>query len=195
MKNTGVALAVGLVVWGLATPVRGEEKHVGRPAPEWDVADWINSPPLTLGDLKGKVVLVRWWTAPYCPYCKATAPALNEFHARYKDRGLVVVGFYHHKEPTPFKLEDVKRAVTRYGFEFPVAVDPKVGKTWKTLERWWLGDDRKAWTSVTFLIDRRGVIRHVHPGGQYIKGEKAYEVLEGKIEELLDEKAAGRPRE
>src|SRR5690349_9992013 len=86
------------------------EKLVGTKAKEWDVTDWINSDPLTLKGQAGKVVLVRWWTGPGCAVCAATAPALNEFHAAYKDKGLVVVGFYHHKAQTPLKLDTVKHA-------------------------------------------------------------------------------------
>src|SRR5438105_5051771 len=74
--------------WGWA-----EEELIGSKAKEWEVTDWLNSKPLTLKDQAGKVVLVRWWTAPGCPYCAATAPALNEFDRSYKDKGLVIVGF------------------------------------------------------------------------------------------------------
>lgn len=158
-----------------------QDKLIGtRPSP-WQVADWINSKPLTLESLAGKVVLVRWWTAPLCPYCAATAPSLNEFYSRYKGRGLVVVGFYHHKAPTPFRVADVKRAVEGFGFQFPVAVDAH----WRTLHHWWLDGREHAWTSVSFLIDRKGVVRHVHPGGKYVKGDKDYAALKARIEELL----------
>ena len=49
----------------------------------------------------GKVVFVRWFTSPDCPFCSGSAPALRELHSRYAKDGLVVVGMYHHKEPTP----------------------------------------------------------------------------------------------
>ena len=81
---------------------------IGHKAGRWGVRDWINSGPLTLEELRGKVVLVRWWTAPGCPFCEASAPALNEFSQRYGDRGLVVIGFYHHKSPTPLSVAHVK---------------------------------------------------------------------------------------
>ncbi len=48
-----------------------EPQIAGTKAEEWIVSDWINSRPLSLGDLSGKVVLVRWWTDPYCPYPKS----------------------------------------------------------------------------------------------------------------------------
>jgi peroxiredoxin len=163
--------------------IRADDPLVGTRAKPWRVTDWINSSPLALKDLRGKVVLVRWWTAPGCPFCAATAPALNGFHAHYKDKGLTVIGFYHHKARAPLKVGAVKRAVKKFGFQFPVAIDPK----WQTLKSWWL-DKKRGWTSVTFLIDRKGVIRHIHPGGKYVKGDKAYQALRAKIEELLKEK-------
>jgi hypothetical protein len=80
-------------------------------------------------------------------------------------------------------LATVKTQSRKFGFEFPVAIDPD----WKTLRRWWLDKHDGDWTSVTFLLDRRGVIRHVHPGGAFFKGEPGYDLLERKIQELLDE--------
>ncbi|MHB8522794.1 MAG: peroxiredoxin family protein [Limisphaerales bacterium] len=156
---------------------------IGAAAPAWDVTHWINSPALRLADLRGKVVLVRWWTAPDCPYCRATAPALNEFHEKYQARGLEVLGFYHHKSDQPLKARAVKEYARRFGFKFPVAIDAE----WRTLRRWWLDTGDRPWTSVSFLIDRKGVIRFIHPGGQYVRGDPDYAVLKAKIEALLAE--------
>jgi thiol-disulfide isomerase/thioredoxin len=165
------------------TPLLAGDPVIGTRPPEWEATHWLNSKPLALKGLAGKVVLVRWWTAPGCPYCAATAPALNELHERYKDRGLVVVGLYHHKSDRPLGPAQVKRSAEKLGFRFPVAIDPG----WKTLKRWWLGTGDRRWTSVSFLIDRRGVVRFVHPGGQYVKGDRAYDALKAKVEELLKE--------
>ncbi|MDQ6632852.1 MAG: TlpA family protein disulfide reductase [Verrucomicrobiota bacterium] len=156
---------------------------VGTTPPEWKVTHWSNGTPLTLKELRGKVVLVRWWTAPDCPYCRATAPALNEFHEKYLAQGLQVIGFYHHKGSEPLKIDDVKKYSETFGFKFPVAIDPN----WQTLHKWWLDRGEEKWTSVSFLIDRQGVIRHIHQGGQYVKGDKDYKILKTKIEELLKE--------
>jgi peroxiredoxin len=90
----------------------------------------------------------------------------------------------HHKSDDPLRLEDVKKYARKLGFKFPVAIDPD----WRTLKRWWLDTGDRDWTSVSFLIDRHGVIRHIHPGGQYVKGDKAYSEMKAKIEELLREK-------
>ena len=159
------------------------EKRVGTRAKDWQVADWIGSVPLTLSDLQGKVVLVRWWTAPHCPFCKNSAPALNEFYETYHEKGLEVIGFYHHKdlgEPTP---EKVKKYAENLGFKFPVAID----YDWKTLKDWWLEESNPYWSSVTFLIDKGGIVRHIHPGGQYLKGDNDYAKMKEMIETLLAE--------
>ncbi len=161
-----------------------KEKLVGTVPPDWSVTNWINSAPLTLKELRGKVLLVRWWTAPECPYCRATAPALNTFNENYSARGLQVIGFYHHKSEEPLRSEHVSNFANEFGFKFPVATDTD----WKTLHRWWLDRGKENWTSVSFLIDRRGVIRHIHPGGEYVKGDKDYAAMKAKIEQLLAEK-------
>ena len=153
----------------------------GTPA-EWELSSWINSKPVALKELRGKVVLIRFWTAPGCSYCRVTALALNAFFEQYHKAGLEVVGIYHHKSPQPLTEDQVKLHAADFGFKFPVAIDAD----WRTLKRWWLvGDTKDKWTSVSFLLDRKGIVRHIHPGGQYVKGDGAYEELEKKIVELL----------
>ena len=133
---------------------------IGTKAPGWDGAEWLNTEPLRLEDLRGKVVLVRWWTDT-CSYCGRSAPALNEFHARYARRGLIVIGMYH---PKPIDrlitASEIREAAQERGFGFPIAID----RGWSVLRRWWLDGGRRSATSVSFLIDRHGVIRHIHPG-------------------------------
>jgi peroxiredoxin len=143
----------------------------------------MGSPPLHLAALRGKVVLVRWWTAG-CPFCSATAPALRTFHRDYASRGLVVVGMYHHKEDSPFEPSVYEETAKRYGFTFPVAFDPE----WKTLKQWLHGADT-GFTSVSFLLDKKGTIRLVHPGGQYVAGDADYAKMRETIERLLAEPA------
>ncbi len=156
---------------------------LGTVAPAWQATHWLNTAPLTLDKLRGKVLLVRWWTAPGCPYCSATAPALNEFYQKYHGKDFEVIGFYHHKASSPLDPNAVKNYAKKLGFKFPVAID----QDWRTLNNWWLDRGAGDWTSVSFLLDRKGVIRHIHPGGQYVKGDSDYEALKKKIEELLKE--------
>lgn len=187
--NTGgrfAALGMVLTLGAISSLMRLEADDqgvslIGTQPKEWHLREWQNSPPLKLANLKGKVVLVRWWMAPGCPYCKATAPALAEFHAAYQDKGLMVIAAYHHKAPGPLKVEDVQVQAKKLGFNFPVAIDPE----WKTLREWWLDGQDRDFTSVSFLLDKEGIIRFVHPGGDYVKGDKDYTALKRKIEELL----------
>jgi len=166
-----------------AAPVELGEKLVGTRPPEWALGEWINSEPLTLAGLRGKPVLVRWWTAPDCPFCAASADALNELWRAEQSRGLVIVGAYHHKAKTPLTREHVVAHAGKFGFRFPVAID----RDWKTLENWWLHKVERGWTSVTFVLDRAGVIRHVHGGGAYFDGEPGLAALRAAIAAVLRE--------
>lgn len=147
---------------------------IGTQPPEWTPVEWINSDRLRLADLRGKVVLARWFTGPHCDDCLATAPALREFHERYHDLGLAVIGMYFHADDT---VEKVRKIVDGYGYRFPVAIDRGA----RTRRLWCLGRYDYHFTSVTFLLDRQGVIRHIHPGGQYVKGDPEYQTMESEI--------------
>ncbi len=88
---------------------------IGTEAPSWEGAEWLTTEPLRLEDLRGKVVLVRWWTDT-CPYCSRSAPALNEFHARYAQRGLIVIGMYHPKPiDRPITASEIREAAQERG--------------------------------------------------------------------------------
>ena len=158
------------------------EQLIGTPAPEWNNQQWINSPPLRISDLKGKVILVRFFMDSSCPFCRASAPYLNEFYSAFKNKGLIVVGMFTPK-PSPMNVpfEDVQKYVKEYGFEFPVALD----NDWATLNKFWLDRVPDAdFTSVSFLIDKKGIIRYIHKGGQYDSDD--LKKIREKIEELLN---------
>ena len=167
---------------------------LGQPVPDWPAkteAQWVQGGPLDLGALRGKVVLVRFFTGTTCPYCSATAPALNELHREFGPRGLVVVGMYTPKpEPRPTPIAEVRELVKRYGFAFPVALD----NDWGALRTLWL--DRvpgATFTSASLLIDRAGRLRHVHEGGVFARegsGDQArrdYEKMRDAIVAALAE--------
>lgn len=141
---------------------------IGRPAPEWAFTRWVRGPRMKLADLRGKVVLVRWWTDG-CRYCRSTLPALEDLKRREGRSDFVVLGVYHPK-PRPREVSDrrILEVAGELGFSGPVAFD----RDWRTLGRYWLdGHDERSWTSVSFLIDREGIIRWVHGGGEYHPGD------------------------
>lgn len=142
---------------------RGGHDRVGIPAPPFTVDGWIGSPPLALADLRGKVVLVRFFT-DHCAYCRATAPALVELDADYRERGLAVIGLFHPKpRGAKSSVADVAEVVRGWGWTFPVGLDA----SWTTLDAYWLESGERSATSASFLVDRQGVIRWVHPGPEF----------------------------
>lgn len=182
-----VAPAALLTVLGLMTG----DVVLGQPAPEWGVHRWVQGGPLSVAGLRGRVVLVRFFMSPECPYCRGTAPSLNELHRQFGPAGLVVVGMFTPKpKPRPTSVEEVRGYVEAYGFQFPVAVDDD----WSALRALWL--DRVAdatFTSSSLLVDRRGIVRHVHPGGIFARDgsdpqeRRDYEALQAAVKKLLAE--------
>lgn len=153
---------------------------VGKPAPAWTL-DWMGSAELSVEGLRGQVVLVRWFTEG-CPYCAGTAPTLTALHDELGARGLAIIGVYHHKSDEPLEPTKVRALADRLRFRFPIAID----HDWRTLRAWWL-DAHPGWTSVSFLIDRRGVVRFVHTGGSYAPGSDDAKALRRWIDTLLAE--------
>ena len=151
------------------------DKSQFRKAPELaKISNYINSQPFKLADLKGKVVLVDFWTYS-CINCIRTIPYLNAWYDKYSDQGLVIVGvhtpeFEFEKDP-----DNVKAAVEKFGIKYPVVQDNERG-TWDSYQnRYW---PRK------YLIDDEGYIRYDHIG------EGAYDKTEQVIQSLLKERAA-----
>ena len=164
---------------------------VGNPAPELPPLQWVQGGPLTLAGLRGKVVLIRFFMDADCPYCRATAPSLNEFHDTFAARGLVVIGMYTPKpRPRAVTPDEVRGYVKSYGFTFPVAIDAD----WSALHKLWLDRVPGAeFTSATLLIDRHGILRHVQKGGVYAKDDadpqarRDYDEMREAIVKLLAE--------
>ena len=168
-------------------PAEGAEL-IGTPAPALSGLTWLNSEPLSLEDLRGKVVLIRFWLVG-CPYCKNTAPALAELYEKYGDDGLVVIGIHHPKSERSKDDALVLKEAKGLGFEFPVAQD----RDWNVINAYWLGGTRRSYTSSSILIDKNGIIRFVHDGGEFYRSEDnpdadlAYKTIDAKIRELLAE--------
>ena len=159
---------------------------VGKPAPPWSTTAWFNAAPMKVEDLRGKVVLVRWFMSAECPYCSATAPSLVQLHDAYASKGLTVVGMYHNKGDGPLVATEVEKlALKHYGFAFPITIDAE----WRTLKRWWLDAHPDSWTSVSFIIDRKGIVRFAHLGGEYAPESADYRQMRRWIEQLLAEPA------
>jgi len=161
---------------------------IGTKAPGLSGLDWLNSEPLHIEDIRGKVVLIRFWLVG-CPFCENTAPSLVELNRKYKDRGLRIIGIHHPKSQRTMDEKLVLSVAKQFGYDFPIAQD----KDWKVINDYWLKGKKRSFTSSTFLIDKNGVIRLVHGGGEFYKStdhesaDRAYRTIDNKIAELLAE--------
>ncbi len=136
--------------------------------------EWINSGPLTLADLRGRVVLVEFWTFG-CSNCRNTLPWLKATHARYRDRGLVVVGVHSPEFPQERDAGRVRAAVLRLGISYPVMLDNDF-TYWKAFEnRYW---------PAFYLIDRRGRVQ-ASAFGELHAGTARGDGFEETIQRLL----------
>lgn len=140
------------------------------PAPEFTgLQNWINSEPLTMEKLKGKVVLIDFWTYS-CINCIRTLPHITEWDRKYRDQGLVIVGVHAPEFDFERKLDNVKMAVKEYGIHYPVAQDNNFD-TWQQFHNHF-------WPA-HYLIDREGNVVYTH------FGEGQYDVTENNIRYLL----------
>ena len=130
---------------------------------------WINSQPLVMDKLKGKVVVLDFWTYT-CINCLRTIPYVERWHEKYSDSGLVVIGVHTPEFLFEAELNNVKKAVKDLGITYPVALDSD-HETWEAYTN-------SYWPS-KYLIDKEGNVVHV------LFGEGGYSDFEGRIQEAL----------
>ncbi|MNS31599.1 Thiol-disulfide oxidoreductase YkuV [compost metagenome] len=135
---------------------------------------WLNSPELTNESLKGKVVLVDFWTFD-CINCKHTLPYVKDWAKKYEKDGLVVIGVHTPEYGFERIIDNVKDKVKEYGITYPVAIDNNYAI--------WRNFDNQYWPA-HYLIDAKGQVRFTH------FGEGRYDTQEQMIQQLLEEAKA-----
>lgn len=139
-------------------------------APEFaGIEKWLNSDPLTLQSLRGKVVLVDFWTYT-CINCIRTLPYVTRWYQQYKDQGFVVIGVHTPEFPFERSTKNVSQAMERLGIKYPVAQDNRYA-TWDAY--------RNQYWPAAYLIDKQGNIVYRH------FGEGKYKETEAEIQRLL----------
>lgn len=129
---------------------------------------WLNSPPLTVQDLRGKVVLVDFWTYS-CINCLRSLPYVKAWAQKYKDQGLVVIGVHAPEFAFERNIDNVKKAVHDLGVDYPVAIDNNYA-IWRAL-------NNQYWPA-HYFVDGKGQIRYHHFGeGDYAESEKVIQEL------------------
>ncbi len=146
--------------------------RVGSPAPDITNPTWLNSKPLSSSDLRGKVVLVKFWTFG-CYNCNNIEPYVKDWHAKYADKGLVVIAVHSPEFDHERSIKNVERYIKEHDVAYAVPIDNDY-QTWKKFQnRYW---------PTLYLIDKQGIIQHVRIG------EGGYAETEWKINELLAKK-------
>lgn len=126
--------------------------------------EWINSDPITLAELRGKVVLIDFWTYS-CINCVRTLPYVQSWYDQYKDDGLVILGLHAPEFAFEKVPKNVQKAVADRGLNYPIALDNNFA-TWRAYEN-------QFWPA-HYLIDKEGQVRRTHFGeGEYIEMEQA----------------------
>ncbi len=153
---------------GMVVPMSETKAPV---APEISGGTWINSDPLTLKSLHGRVVVIDFWTFG-CYNCRNTLPSVKSWDARYRDKGLTIIGV-HTPELQPERIIDnVRREVAALGIQYPVVTDNE--------NAIWNAYRVEAWPT-WFVVDKQGRVRGMHVG------EGAYDETEQLIKKLLAE--------
>src|SRR5919204_184078 len=146
-------------------------EDLGRAPNFTGISAWINSKPLTTHELRGKVVLVDFWTYS-CINCLRTLPHLEKWYRAYRKDGLVIVGVHTPEFAFEHVVSNVRKATKDLGVRYPVAIDDDY-KTWDAYKN-------AAWPT-EYLVDRRGHVREIK------EGEGDYDGTERKIRRLLGE--------
>lgn len=153
-----------------ATPLRVAAASQENAPDFTGITNWFNSKPLTMADLRGKVVMVDFWTYG-CVNCVNTLPHVNDLYAKYKDKGLVVVGVHTPEFPFERSASNVQAALKRHGIAYPVAQDNN-SKTWNAY--------RNQYWPAQYIIDQSGKIVFRHAG------EGSYDQIERTVAKLLN---------
>ena len=155
-------------------PVNSAYSEKKPAAPLFGATQWLNSGPLTSESVKGKVVLVNFWTYS-CINCLRSLPHVGAWAEKYRDQGLVVIGVHAPEFAFEKNIDNVRRALSDLGVTYPVAIDNNF-EVWRAF-------NNRAWPA-RFLIDAAGRIRHRE------FGEGEYDRSEHVIEKLLAEAGA-----
>lgn len=160
-----------MLLSGLLFAALVADAGVGMKAPDITNPTWLNSEPLHLADLKGKVVMVEFWTFG-CYNCRNVEPYVKQWHEKYMSQGFVVIGVHSPEFSHEREIENVKRYLKEHDIRFAVPIDNDFSTWNKYGNRYW---------PAMYLIDKQGVIRHVRIG------EGGYQETERLIQSLLAE--------
>jgi thiol-disulfide isomerase/thioredoxin len=172
-----------LAAWAQGLFARQVGAQVGLPTFDGATA-WLNSPPLTMAELRGKVVLVDFWTYS-CINWRREFPYVRAWAQKYRDRGLVVIGVHSPEFTFEKDIDNVRRAVREIDVDYPVATDSNFA-IWRAFGN--------AYWPALYFIDAQGRIRHHHFGeGDYEESETVLQKLLSEVHPVDVEPPLARP--
>lgn len=161
-----VLLFVGILsTWGVA------QAAVGMKAPDITSPIWLNSAPLRMAELKGKVVMVEFWTFG-CYNCRNIEAYVKQWQQKYLEEGLVVIGVHSPEFSHERNVENVRRYLKEHEIRFAVPIDNDFSA--------WNNYGNRYWPAL-YLIDKEGIVRYIRVG------EGGYRETERQIQSLLAE--------
>ena len=167
----GLGLA-GILTASLVLPPKEVRAFIDQKAPGIESSHWLNSEPILPQGLRGKVVLVEFWTFG-CYNCRNVEPKVKEWHRRYKDQGLVVISIHSPEFSYERDINKVKDYVRTHEIKYPVAIDNDF-KNWNRFHN-------RYWPAI-YLIDKEGLIRYLRVGeGGYNKTERMIKTLIAEV--------------
>ena len=162
-----------LIVVGALGVLKSAGAGVGAVAPEITTTTWLNSGPKSLADLKGKVVLVEFWTFG-CYNCQNVEPYVKQWHQKFSGQGLVIIGVHSPEFGHERVIRNVQEYIRSHEIKYAVAIDNDFVIWNRYRNRYW---------PAMYLIDKQGVIRYER------FGEGGYRETEQQIQALLAEHA------
>ena len=142
--------------------------HTVRPAPTFDA--WAVPIPKDEADASTspRATVYRWWTDS-CPWCAQSLPALEQLRKRAEPAGVRMIAVYHPKPPREVTKEAADEMAKKLGYKGEVVLD----LDWATLKKAYLDSGNRRATSVTILVDDKGIVRFVHPGPVFFDSDEA----------------------
>ncbi|MEJ1964713.1 MAG: redoxin family protein [Gammaproteobacteria bacterium] len=180
-----LVLVFSSLVVALACSAQADTPPRASNAPEFThvrADEWINSKPLALGSLRGKIVLVEFWTFD-CINCLRSAAWIKKVASEKSGQGLVVVGVHTPELPEERDVSNVRRAVGKLGITYPVMIDGDYS--------YWKAMGNQYWPAF-YLIDADGKLRSMAIGEMHVGESRALQ-LERMIDELLPPRSSSSP--
>src|SRR5258708_7125321 len=184
LRYDRLIVMLGLTAWMTAAFAGSSQAQFLKPgetapAPELKgVTEWINSDPLTMAKLRGKVVLVHFWTNG-CYNCVNNYPHYKAWQERYAGKDVVIVGIHTPETSGEREIERIKAQASKHGLKFSIAVDNDAAN--------WKAWNNRYWPTV-YVVDKRGRVRYGWEGELNYQCAKGEETVRKLVDKLLLER-------